>query len=68
MSNYAIDRLLKFKTIPERWEIHHLCDTLEEANSRCEQWNKKIDGGRAWRNGPVIVEYRVREIEIKDRV
>ena len=68
MTQYAIDRLLKFKTVPERWEIHNLCDTLEEANARCDMWNKKIDGGRAWRNGPVIVEYRVREIKIKDKV
>jgi hypothetical protein len=59
--------LLKFKTVPERWEIHNLCDTLEEANARCEMWNKKIDGGKAWRNGPLIAAYRVREFETKDK-
>ena len=62
MSKYAIDRLLKFKTVPERWEIHHLCDTLEEANDRCDMWNKKIDGGRAIGGGEIIA-YRVRELK-----
>jgi len=64
MSKYAIDRLLKFKTVPERWEIYNLCDTLEEAEFRCKMWNKMIDGGKAIGGGEIIA-YRVREIKEK---
>jgi hypothetical protein len=61
---YAIDRLLKFKTVPERWEIHNICDTLEEAESRCKMWNKMVDGGKAIGGGEIIA-YRVRELKEK---
>lgn len=57
---YVVERLLKFKTAPERWEVHSICDTLEEAETRVELFTQLLSAhSRA--NGAQITAYRVKE-------
>ena len=59
-TKYVVERLLKFKTAPERWEPQSICDTLEEAETRVELFTRLLDANsRA--NGAQITAYRIKE-------
>jgi len=57
---YVVERLLKFKTVPNRWEPQSIFDTEKEANERAIMFKRMIDGGRA-KGGGEIIDYRVKE-------
>ena len=57
---YVVERLLKFKTVPNRWETQSIFDTEKEAYERAIMFKRMIDGGRA-KGGGEIIDYRVKE-------
>jgi hypothetical protein len=58
--SYFVERELKFKTVPNRWEPVNVFDTLEEAQERVDLLTRLIDGGHA-KGGGEVVGYRVKE-------
>jgi hypothetical protein len=58
--SYFVERELKFKTRPNRWEPLSVFDTLEEAQERVDLLTGLIDGGHA-KGGGEVVGYRVKE-------
>ena len=57
---YVVERLLKFKTVPNRWEPQSIFDTEKEAYERAIMFKRMIYGGRA-KGGGEIIDYRVKE-------
>jgi hypothetical protein len=58
--SYFVERELKFKTVPNRWEPMSVFDTREEAQERVDLLTRLIDGGHA-KGGGEVVGYRVKE-------
>jgi hypothetical protein len=59
---YVVERELKFKTRPNRWEPHNVYNTREEAEEIVEMFTKLIDGGHS-KGGGEVVAYRVKMID-----
>jgi hypothetical protein len=57
---YVLERLLKFKTVPSRWDLLSIHDTKDEAEQRAVMFKRMIDGGRA-KGGGEVIDYRVKE-------
>jgi hypothetical protein len=58
--SYFVERELKFKTVPNRWETLNVYRTRQEAEEVVEMFTKLIDGGHA-KGGGEVVGYRVKE-------
>ena len=57
--SYTVERLIKFKTVPSRWEPQSICDTKEQADDMVLMYTSMLS--RASRaNGGLIVAYRVK--------
>lgn len=57
---YVVERLLKFKTVPSRWDKLSIHDTKHEAEERAVMFKRMIDGGHA-KGGGEVIDYRVKE-------
>jgi len=58
--SYTVERLIKFKTVPSRWEPQSICDTKEQADDMVLMYTSMLS--RASRaNGGLIVAYRVKD-------
>ena len=57
--SYTVERLIKFKTVPSRWEPQSICDTKEQADDMVFMYTSMLSrDSRA--NGGLIVAYRVK--------
>jgi hypothetical protein len=59
---YIVERELKFKTRPNRWEPLNVYRTRAEAEEVVEMFTRLIDGGHA-KGGGEVVGYRVKETD-----
>jgi hypothetical protein len=57
---YIVDRKLKFKTVPDRWEIQTICDTEKEAWKYADMFSDLICDASVAKGGGQVVAYRVR--------
>ena len=63
--HYWVERRLEFKTVPARWEIAGLHETLAEAEARAALYTELLNRDRAQgirpqaKGGGTITEYRV---------
>jgi hypothetical protein len=58
--SYTVERLIKFKTVPSRWEPQSICDTKEQADDMVLMYTTMLSkDSRA--NGGRIVAYRVKD-------
>jgi len=57
---YIVERKLKFKTGPDRWEIQTICDTEKEAWKYADLFSELICDFSVAKGGGHIVAYRVR--------
>jgi hypothetical protein len=57
--SYTVERLIKFKTVPSRWEPQSICDTKEQADDMVLMYTSMLSRySRA--NGGLIAAYRVK--------
>jgi len=57
--SYTVERLIKFKTVPSRWEPQSICDTKEQADDMVLMYTSMLSkNSRA--SGGLIVAYRVK--------
>lgn len=58
--SYTVERLIKFKTVPSRWEPHSICDTKQQADDMVLMYTSMLSrDSRA--SGGLIVAYRVKD-------
>jgi len=60
MMHYFVERELKFKTRPNRWEPLNVYRTRQEAEEVAKIFTRLIDGSHA-KGGGEVVAYRVKE-------
>jgi len=58
--NWVLERCLKFKTVPDRWDILTLHNTEKEARDKLRLMESLLDPSTTAKGGGTITAYRVR--------